>query len=1496
MGPDVRVRWLLDVVDRGGPEKLLRQDRTLRRSLEQTDKQYHRTATSATSAASRQAAASQRVRRAQETEGRATSTLSRDVGEYARAQERALGVGRRVIAQTSQIERAYDRQTGAMRRQAREQQSIASRARRVGGGALAGAAAGGRALGGAGLVAGAAAGFGLAAAARDAVGFEKQMANVQARLLTTGGNMRRLSNFALELGAKTQFSAGQAAAAMDELAAQGFSVKQIFGVLPGTLNLAAASGTDLANAATIQAAALRGFGLEADQAGRVADVLAQTANRSAVDMDDLGETLKYISPVAKATGQSFESMLAAVGLMGNVGIKGSQAGTTLRTALVRLTNPTEKARGALETLHIEADKLRGPKGLLPIPQIMAQIVKGSQGVSKGTRNAAIATIFGREALSGMVALIEGGPKKFAKMQAALEHSGGAAKRAASIMRNTVSGAWDNFTGSVETAAIKLTRRFMPAVKGALNAAAGGVNKGVSVVGDVIGGVTGAGRRPPAPHAVGRATHITDRAATDPSTATRVGQKIGQVARQIGTVAATAGRQLLEAFRPALPFFQNVLLPLLTGIGKGVLVSIVGAFKVAIPVIHVVASIFGAVGKAAKPFRPIIEGIGMVIGVVFSGPILKAIGALGKLGGIFRLVGAAARLVSAPVRAIDRAFGLVIKGVGRLIGRFGSLPGTLSGLAGRAAGFVLSKLGAIGSKVGGLAMKIVTAYVRAITFLPRKLAGAVAGIAGRLAGVGKSLVSGIVGAIKSAPGAIIDAIKSLVPGGALKKIAKHIPGNPLHLRRGGRAYGDGGYVDAMVSPGEAIRDPSGAWFVVPGARAAGDTVAARLRVGSAVLTDDGQRRMAEGASLGAALASQRPHFARGGRVRPLIGDAFSQGYDYGRDPTSGGSLLSDVLDAALMRTESNRRKSRARSAGGGITGTGTARGHAAKLISAMVGRAKKFVGGPYDYGGGHGSFGARGGRGGFDCSGYVSAILGPSVLSSPMAVREPMASHLQRGAGRWVTVGIRGSSGKSAHTMLRIGQSYWESGGGHGAARVGGWNGSFENYHPRGLRRGGRVGYQHGGRVGRLIGSIDTGSRSRAANVDVRHALKSLDAILVGATYTRIGAIAASIRAQIRHLLRGSEDAAQKRAITRLRGALSLAEHAAGVRVGRIVRRVEGRQSNIELSQTAADWRMRAGGIDPGGPAGLAIGGENLGYVRTSLEANQRDLHTALRRARAHHDSKTVADVTQRIRDGETALGENWVQMVENQRASILAVAQQQADRAQFGVDVAQSSLGALDVAQRLGRTGDTPGGMRERAAAIQANLLPALTAQRDAAIGNYNAAMQVGDETATRQAFLAVQQAGQDIGAAMADAADLIRSAAEQAAQDTVDRATHGTTMASLGLQRLELEQRIAGTYDTGGTARADYIRRTLIPSLNAELEALRKQADTARAQGDPVLAEQVAESIAGKQNEILQANVDATEEVASNTDPSRRFGGTLGYGYGGETITDALISVGNGA
>ena len=203
------------------------------------------------------------------------------------------------------------------------------------------------------IKAGAAALSGLAVAAiKMGSDFEAGMSRVQALSGATGAEFEALRKTALELGRTTVFSASQAAEGMQYLAMAGFKTNEIIAAMPGVLNAAAAGQVDLATAADITSNVLSGFGLKAEEAARVADVLTKAFTSSNTTMESLGETMKYAAPVAAAAGFALEEVAAAAGMLGDAGIQGSQAGTTLRAIMLRLINPPKQAAEALDALGI----------------------------------------------------------------------------------------------------------------------------------------------------------------------------------------------------------------------------------------------------------------------------------------------------------------------------------------------------------------------------------------------------------------------------------------------------------------------------------------------------------------------------------------------------------------------------------------------------------------------------------------------------------------------------------------------------------------------------------------------------------------------------------------------------------------------------------------------------------------------------------------------------------------------------------------------------------------------------------------------------------------------------------------------------------------------------------------------------------------------------------------------------------------------------------------
>ena len=291
--------------------------------------------------------------------------------------------------------------------------------------------------------------------------FESAMSRVQAISGATGDELEALTDQALDLGATTAFSAKEAAAGMENLASAGFTVEEIMAAMPGLLDLAASSGSDLATASSIAASAIRGFGLEATEAGHVADVFAEAAARTNAQTEDMGEAMKYVAPVAAAMGQSLEETAAAIGIMSDAGIVGSQAGTALRGALSRLAKPTDAMTNKMTELGLSFFDAQG--NMLPLNGIVAELETKMAGLTQEQRNNALVTLFGQESLSGMLALMERGSDELINLTESFEAADGSAAAMAETMMNNTSGSLEEMMGALETLAIKIQQVLAPVV-------------------------------------------------------------------------------------------------------------------------------------------------------------------------------------------------------------------------------------------------------------------------------------------------------------------------------------------------------------------------------------------------------------------------------------------------------------------------------------------------------------------------------------------------------------------------------------------------------------------------------------------------------------------------------------------------------------------------------------------------------------------------------------------------------------------------------------------------------------------------------------------------------------------------------------------------------------------------------------------------------------------------------------------------------------------------
>lgn len=312
-----------------------------------------------------------------------------------------------------------------------------------------------------------------------AADFEAVMSKVKAITVSDDQAMQQLTSTARELGEKTIFSATQAGEAMTYLGMAGWNSQQIMAGMPGLLNLAAASNTDLARTADIVSDDLTAFGLSAEHAGHMADVFAKTTTKTNTTVEMMGETMKYAAPVAHAFGASLEETAALTGLMANSGIKASAAGTALRSGFLRLagtsskstkaieemglslsevTAQQEEAKAALDSLGISMNDTNGPRKMGAIVRDLADRTKD---MSKEQRLATLATIFGTNAASAWVAVIDQGPDALDQLTKELENSDGAAAAMAETMQNNARGAMVRLQSASESVAISIGSTMLP---------------------------------------------------------------------------------------------------------------------------------------------------------------------------------------------------------------------------------------------------------------------------------------------------------------------------------------------------------------------------------------------------------------------------------------------------------------------------------------------------------------------------------------------------------------------------------------------------------------------------------------------------------------------------------------------------------------------------------------------------------------------------------------------------------------------------------------------------------------------------------------------------------------------------------------------------------------------------------------------------------------------------------------------------------------------------
>lgn len=299
-------------------------------------------------------------------------------------------------------------------------------------------------IGGASL---AVAGLGTAAI-KVGADFESGMSKVQAISNASSTEMQQLTDKAKEMGAKTKFSATESADAFQYMAMAGWQTTDMLDGIEGIMSLAAASGEDLATTSDIVTDALTAFGLSASDSSHFSDVLAQASSSANTNVGMMGETFKYVAPLAGAMGFSIEDTATAIGLMANAGIKSTQAGTSLRSIFTRLAKPTKEVSSAMDTLGISIVNSDG--SMKSLDTIMKDLRGSFKGLTAEQKTQMAAAIGGQEAMSGLLAIVNASDEDFDKLTDSIANSDGAAERMAETMMDNLPGAIEQAGGALET--------------------------------------------------------------------------------------------------------------------------------------------------------------------------------------------------------------------------------------------------------------------------------------------------------------------------------------------------------------------------------------------------------------------------------------------------------------------------------------------------------------------------------------------------------------------------------------------------------------------------------------------------------------------------------------------------------------------------------------------------------------------------------------------------------------------------------------------------------------------------------------------------------------------------------------------------------------------------------------------------------------------------------------------------------------------------------------
>lgn len=640
-----------------------------------------------------------------------------------------------------------------------------------------------------------------------ATDFEKGMSEVKAITQATEGDFEALRDTAIDLGATTAFSASEVANAMTEMAKAGWDSQQIIDGMGGVLDAAAASGESLASVSTIVADAITGFGLAAGDSAMVADLLTQAANSGTIGINDLGESFKYVAPVAQSMGLSITDVTTALSVMSMAGIKGSQAGTSLRTTLTNLVKPTDAMAIAMEKLGIEVTNSDGT--MKSLDSIVGVLRDSFSGLTDEQKAYYAATLAGKEGMSGLLALLNLTEEEYNAVAASMENANGVAQETAAVMQDNLQSKLEQLGGALESLAIIMADNVIPALTTFIEWLTGMIEKFTELSPAtqkfilILAGIAVA--IGPVISVIGKLTSGIGSVVTFIGKATGKFSGFASAASTVAAPAEAAGKGVGSLAKSAL----NLL-----AAGAGILMAAGGLALLAQSAI--------AIAEAGWPAAAALLGLvaalaGLAIGAAAIGPALTA-GAVGLVafGGAIALVGVGVLAASAGVALLatqlptiseygsQAAFALIDLGVGMMSLGGGALAAG-AGLVVAGAGLTAVAVGAGAAAIGvaALGVGVLVLAAGAIT-LGAGLTLCGAGLT-LMAATGETAASGMTSLAVAATAAFVPIVAGAASCLALDAalVSLRIPLAALTIELGASALACGALSIAMESTAGSV---------------------------------------------------------------------------------------------------------------------------------------------------------------------------------------------------------------------------------------------------------------------------------------------------------------------------------------------------------------------------------------------------------------------------------------------------------------------------------------------------------------------------------------------------------------------------------------------------------------------------------------------------------------------------------------------------------------------